>query len=260
MQLWFPQQIVEPFGLEFHMSRRLEKDILLSSAFSVDIDNIDARVSLNDIVLIQSIMAQRALILNSNSNSRDSGDESSAEAVALARSQMGSEQSEQYRPRGLTSYGGSSDPLSPSSYAEKTPPAQVQLTAYTIDVNVGCVKIVTINDFNGQNLPVLRTLLDGALFHADGVPQQLEGKGNFIFCAEFYNNHIALWEPLIDRWKPELKLTTNETGAIFEVFSKYTLQVSVTGQMLDRLLQTYSILLRSHEISPERRAEVFCEL
>ena len=138
MQLWFPQQIVEPFGLEFQLSRRLEKDVLLSSSFLVDVDSIDARVSLNDVVLFMSIINQRALTLHTTEERKKTEDKKAA---------LDWEKS--------TAVHCIDDFAASESKSMAATVAQ-HLTAYSVSVNIGVIKIVTINDFNGQNLPVLR--------------------------------------------------------------------------------------------------------
>ena len=78
--------------------------------------------------------------------------------------------------------------------------------------------------------------------------------------VQYFNPDIHLWEPFLEQWSPDLKFATSGSGSELLMISSSTLVFSITGIMLDRLLQTYSVLFRSEEDrvigSNDRREEV----
>ena len=56
-----------------------------------------------------------------------------------------------------------------------------------------------------------------------------------------------MWEPVIDRWYPSLSHTSWPQGSSIDIKSDRTLQLTVSGIMLERVLQTYSLFFHSEE-------------
>ena len=250
MLAWNPQPIVEPMGMELNLRRRTVNSVLLSSSLSVDVDNLYARVSINDILLAQSIMTRRSLTEPSKASSSASA---STTSTSSARSSLSntlvrrvSGKKEQGALEGveanavrITGTGGGTGVVG----EEETP-----CPSYTYSLNMGSLSLVGINDFNGQNMPVIRALLDGTTFFAEGEHQKMIGKGSLIASTYFYNPRLSLWESIMDRWHPSLSLTSWALGWGVEIKSEHTMQLTVSGIMLQSLLQTFSLFFRSSDI------------
>jgi hypothetical protein len=118
-----------------------------------------------------------------------------------------------------------------------------QVTTYSISFTVGFAKVVLVNDFNSKNLPIFQIFNESTLINIDGVPQHLEGIGHVSIGIDFYNAKFCCWEPCLETWKPELKVVSNTGGIVVELNSPQNLQFNLTGIMLQRLLQTYSVAL-----------------
>jgi hypothetical protein len=217
MQQWNPQSILEPMGMEFNLRRRTVNSLLLSSIMSIDMDNVNARVSINDIFLAQSIMTRKSLTEQAT--------------PILAPLQTG----------GQPSPGAESDPPTNASNGTEKELEGGPATSYIVSLNMGSLSLVGINDFNGQNVPVIRTLLDGTTFYAEGCQQRMQGDGSLIASADFYNPQLSVWEPILDRWHPSLSLISWTVGTSIEIKSDHTMQLTVSGIMLEKLLQTYSL-------------------
>ena len=71
-------------------------------------------------------------------------------------------------PDNVTPPLSSHDIEEPSSAGEGIGPAGNTAPSYTFSLNLGSMSWVGINDFNGQNVPVVRALLDGTTFYAEG--------------------------------------------------------------------------------------------
>ena len=70
----------------------------------------------------------------------------------------------------------------------------------------------------------------------------LFGDGDFYASADFYNQKLYMWEPILDRWHHIASVT--EDGEIkYNVKSDHTIQMTVSGIMLETLMKTYSLLL-----------------
>jgi hypothetical protein len=218
MARWNPMQVLEPFGVEFHMNKTKERDITTSVRIALDMDAIDGRVSLNDIMLAKAISA-RGLV-------GDKGISRAKEAEQLGRTALVAG-----KPAG-------------------TDTSVRPITAYGITVNVGTVTLVTINDFNGQNLPILKVSLSGTTFGLDGAIQTLQGSGSFLARVDYFNPKVFVWEPVIDPWFPTISVTSDMSGVNFEIAdSGSVFQTSITGTMLESLFQTIALLLEPEEPS-----------
>lgn len=194
------QSVLEPMGVEISLKKESIDGLLVSSAMSIDIDNVMLRVSTRDVALAQSIMTRRVLVepaaVKENSN------ETIGQAIE------------------------SPVLISPST---------------VLSVSMGSLSLVGINDFNGQNTPVVRLVLDGTHYNADGTGDVVSGEGSLTATAEFYNPKLSVWEPVLDKWRPSLSLTTWTVGSFLEIRSDHSLQLTVSGIMLERTLMTYSL-------------------
>jgi hypothetical protein len=213
-----PQPILEPMGIEFNLKKKYANDLLLSSAMSLDLDNVTMRVSTKDIALAQSIMTRRVLFQPA--------------APTLPPTET-------------------TDPT--AALLEEDAPIVASPTVST-SVNMGCLSLVAINDFNGQNVPVLRFILDGTKYMADGNEEVSSGEGSLSAIAEFYNSRLSVWEPILDKWHPSVTVTTWTTGSYIDIRADQTLQLTVSGIMLEKILQTYYLFFE--EDSCTHREEV----
>lgn len=204
-----PQSILEPMSFEVNLRKTSMDNILLASVMSLEVDNVKMRVSTKDIALAQSIMTRRVLF------------EPSAP------------------PRDIPIPIPDTGPVE-----DKAEEAEVQ-TFYpssALSVNMGSFSLVGINDFKGQNVPVVRFTLDDTNYHSESKENISSGEGSLKASAEFYNPQLSLWEPILDRWHPSLSLVTWPLGTVVEITSEATMQLTVSGIMLEKLMQTYSLL------------------
>lgn len=237
MLLWHPQPIVEPMGLELHLRRRTLNSVLVSSIMSIDVDSVNARVSINDVVLAQNILTRRSLTeapptLAPPQSAPAPASGSGPGAISRIRKQS-------------TASETLPDNNNSSPMREQEGPSP----SYTISLNMGSLSLVGINDYNGQNVPVIRALLDGTTFYAEGSQYKTQGEGSLIASTDFYNPRLSVWEPMIDRWHPSLSYTSWTVGSSIELRSDHTMQLTVSGTMLEVLLQTYSLFFRMDDVA-----------
>ena len=222
------QPILEPIGMEYNQRKTSENGRLISSSMSIDIGNMTMRVSTKDITLAQSIMTRRVLIEPSTATT--------GKGTAICNESM--------------KEGLSTDVISPSAELISSSSSEDISTfssSHTISYNMGCLSLVGINDINGRNLPIIRCTLENTTFHAEGSDQLMTGEGSLAISADFYNSRLSVWEPMIDKWKPILSHTSWALGSLIDIRSVNTLQLTVSGAMLERLLKTYSLFFHSKD-------------
>lgn len=230
MAAWYPQPIIDPMGMEFNLRRRSMNSVVLSSIMSIDLDRVDARVSISDMMLAESILTRRSLI--EPPPTPPTSTPIQATDTTVKKESSTSEKTQ--NPGGKISSGEDTPGPPPS---------------FSMSLNMGAISLVGINDYNGQNVPLVRTTLYGCTFFAEGNELTTRGEGSVIMSADFYNPKISVWEPIMDRWHPSLSLTLWALGSSVEIKSDHTMQLSVSGAMLGVLLQAYSSVFRSQNVT-----------
>jgi hypothetical protein len=130
---------VEPTGVDINIKRALLGQSVLTTNITLNIDNVSAKISVNDIVLANSILNK------ANSKSIDSQKES-----------IGNQKENSRRRSSTTS--SNLVPI-PTNLA-------VDSTVYDSIGQVGSFSLVFINDFNTQIRPVVRLSLERTDFRA----------------------------------------------------------------------------------------------
>ena len=223
---------VEPTGIELHINRKLEAATVLSTTVSLDVDVVTAKISVNDVVLANSILS-RANIANADGSNGKVG---TGTGTGVGTGVGNSPQHSRGRSSTTSSVVPSILPI------QKGECSQEAVTIYDFVGQLGCISLVAINDFNGQTLPILRILLDRCDFRAGGKVEDVTGEGSFQISAEHYNTKVAVWEPLIERWGPKISVISNVlSGTIVEVISDSTLQVDVSGAMVKTFSQVSNL-------------------
>ena len=174
---------------------------------------------MNDLVLAKSVFTRR-------STSDDQASKQANEAL-LQQHQMHQLQQE-------------------SKYQLRQEPLQLNntnLTNHTFTFNLGRISLVALNDFQGNNTPVARMLLEESKFCIAKGQGMLFGDGDFFASADFYNQQLNIWEPILDRWHPTLQIVTEDSEIKYNVKSDHTMQMTVSGIMLETLMKSYSLLL-----------------
>lgn len=216
------QSLLEPLGIEFHLRRRsFLNGFSFYNHLSVDIDSVHARVSLGDIMLAQSILTRRLLV-----------DKETTKTINAARASSGE---------------GSQGP---SSTSPSNRPDWLQLPednpSLSIAVHSGIVSLTAVNDHNGQNVPLLKMVLEGSTFSADGfLDGKFLGEGSLVAAADIYNSKLSVWEPFLEKWKPTLIINAmfgaKAPSLSCELKADHTLQLTLSGMMIEKMLEVASL-------------------
>jgi hypothetical protein len=198
-----PHQIIEPAGVDIHLGTASENDVTLLKHFKCSTDNFRGRVSLNDIVLTTSILARAKL----------------TEGKAKKKTKVKKDKKKKKKKKSDGAAEANSDAAT----------IFLTLTMYKIDLNIGRISLVLLNDFNNQNVPLFKMCLDQSDFNAEGSKQHMEGSGSLLLSADNYNLAATCWEPIIEPWQPTLIFSKDFNGTRFTLQSENTLQVNISG-------------------------------
>jgi hypothetical protein len=220
MQHWHPLPILEPFGMDFHMKTHQLAGNMISSSISLDIDDIKARVSMNDVMLAQSILMRKSL-----SNATVPTNNSDGTKKEDSAKQNTSNDEEQPRP----------------------------MTSMTICF--GTLTFIAINDYGGKNVPVVRLQIEDAKYVTESQleSQHATGEASFGLSADFYNADLSVWEPIIELWRPTFNSLASGSSSHFEINSDGDLQFTVTSTFLETLLQSYTQLLACEDVTEREK-------
>ena len=228
MTHWSPQPVLEPLGVEYNMRRESVDGQVVRSNVTIGTDNANARVSISDLALSQSIFLRRSPI---DTSSVPRGRPSTTALPSAVPPRPGTASSQ-------PPVSDNSETTSPGAIGS---PRQAPSTSFSF--HLGMISLVAVNDFNGQNVPVARMLLEETKFSILREDDQMHGEGDVFATADFFNSVLSVWEPILDRWHPELSIKSGSEGIVYDIKSDHTMQITVSGIMLETLLQTYSLLL-----------------
>lgn len=202
-------RIIEPLGIEVHLNHSNVKGKLLSMQVAVSCDEIGLRVSLNDIILVQSIFARVGESVSSSKRLV----EVDMESTAATSSNQVALQGE-------------------------------NLTMYTIRVNLGKLNFILVNDYQGQNNPLIRFDAHHGEFDCSGAIIGLEGEGALSMVAEYYNSSLGCWEPVMEKWKPHVSFKKDLNGVALHLTYMRLIQLNVSGELLKCIVGALNLLER----------------
>ena len=240
--------LVEPTGMELHIKRHLEGLAVLTTTASLDADVVSVKISLNDVVLANSILSRANKVMPIVKQGSENGGQGLGSGMGSGKGQeSGSKNVTPSRGRSSTS---STNPLSPPTPApaighaltsSSTTDLVVQSTLYDLVAQLRSVSLVLINDFNHQNIPILKASLVHSDCRVGGRVGSLEGEGSFQVMAAYYNTAVAVWEPLLEQWGPTIAVTSSDTDTHVEVVSDSTIQIDVSGAMVKSFSQVLNL-------------------
>lgn len=210
-----PLQIIDPTGFDIHFNQSVMKDTVLSVGLSVMLDEIRIKVSFHDLLLANSILQN---VLTSKKITNKSSKPSSVSNTPALNSTGSSKDSGKGRRSGLN------------------------LTLYNITFNSDVISVMIIDDYNGQNLPVVRVDISDLAFSITGPGVELAGSSCMRVGADYYNFNVATWEPIIEPWMPSAEVMLDLHGMKIDISSSKTLQVNISGVMMRNIIQYLSAL------------------
>ena len=232
MSEWKQKFVLQPVDIECHCKRKSVDSVLESSHFTIEMDNVDARLSFHDLVLASTILSRRALI---ESTPAPKSKPSSAVEVRNKKSAHTIyDRAESY----------SMDEEAPARQRSHSKLSSSPLISYRFGLS--SLVLVTVNDFDGQNIPILKMSLEETKVSYEQDKFSSHGEGSVDLSLDFYNSKINLWEPLLERWLPTLRVYSQRGTQTIEISSNQTLQLTVSGIMLETLMRSYTLLFQQY--------------
>ena len=217
MSMWQPHQILSPVRVEAGLSQTFSFGKLMTITSCVNIDEVNLNLSLNDILLIQSILLRRSLSVPA-STTIESPDSSQSNIHRNGDNQKIQE------PQGLV------------------------LVKVVFNMRTTIVKLV--NDFHGYNNAILRLSMEETAFKVDGFVQDMTGSGFVTVKIDYFNPLIVEWEPLLETWQPELEVSSNTQEVKITSTTHQTLQLNITSTLLEMISSTYAMLVTYNSMIP----------
>lgn len=246
MMRWYPQPILEPVEVEVHLKKRSVDGVTRMMNAHVELDNVNAQVSFNDILLAQSILSRRILSEAPPAGSNPEPPTPAPPPVAVNTPAAVAEACGEDDPEDGTLPQSSGNVNQPALL----PPAEPSVMSFQF--GMGTLAMVIINDFNGQSTPIIKTSISNSHFGMESVGPSVSGDGALDAKVDFFNPRLSSWEPILDMWQPTARIYSMNDSKIFEVKSNYTMQLTVSGIILETLLRSYSLFFHELDLLGER--------
>lgn len=241
MQVWNPLPILEPFDVEMHFKRNKVNEQTIYTSLQVEMDAVEAKLSFNDVHLAHSIFSRRSLVDKSNSAPSPSSTTSTPRADNTNAGIHGSTSTES-----LQSVEGDDVNEDNRNTSLSLDTSNFQIPSLMVRFGLGSLSVVLINDFAATSIPVVKLTADETNFFLEGTGK-LKGEGSTLLKIDYFNSPILIWEPVLESWRPTLTIQSEGNRHLCEISSDHTMQVSLSGAMLQTLLKTYTLFIHDEE-------------
>ncbi|CAM9746353.1 unnamed protein product, partial [Discosporangium mesarthrocarpum] len=123
------------------------------------------------------------------------------------------------------------------------------MTTVAIKAGLRSTRVVLINDYEGQGVPVLRFSTEMVKVDGSGFLQDLSIVASARVESSFFNIKVVRWEPLIEPWVLRVKLSSEEAKEskgvrrmTLKVSSNQVLVFCLTSQFMETFLSSYWML------------------
>lgn len=235
--------ILEPLGVELFLKRESVDKVAMFTKISIEHDSINARLSFNNLLLAQSILSRRSLVSEEEKGVKP---EPKSDNFGKAVKQI---------PKLTRTNSAVRGNRSRSSSAITRP-------QMLFDLNLTSFHIIVINDFNNQNVPIMRLFSDNCKVSTEYFPAYLRNEaalschGSVETKIDYYNSPLTVWEPVLDSWRPTLDVTSSGISYSLVIKSEHTMQLTVSGIMLETLLRSYSLFFHNIDLNDHDESEV----
>jgi hypothetical protein len=235
-------RIIEPTAFQLHLNQQIMSNIPLLLDVSFCAEDIFIRASLNDIVLTTKIVKRLtdrpdpgfAEMQDVSVRDKSAGKTTSSTAFTTANEKQQQLQQEQEQGSSTLNTSDSGSGKNDQQNQQKQGIQQQQLTIYRVRAVLSKTQVVLINDYNGQNNPLIKLEAIQTDFSLNGAVVDLVGEGHVDLFGDYYNSDLALWEPIFERWRPVIRLESSTMGGKggkeLKVWSDNMIQINVTGK------------------------------
>lgn len=240
-------QVLEPFTSEFSATLLSSKGSLRSAKLNVMVEAVQTRLSYTDMMLFKRI-ADRAnaayqkisSVLPKNKDEDDGSESGGGSMVSFLP--------ETYQDtRGPRTGKREAARVAAVKAATKAGVQPSTMAAVSFSASCSMARVVLVNDYEGQGVPVLRFSSRGLKAEGNGYKEDYSMEVSGVTEVEFFNLKVVKWEPLTEQWRPVL---TAAVGLDFK--GGMTIQIklaceevvlfSVTSDFMESFLSTYWML------------------
>jgi hypothetical protein len=208
----------------------------MACSLNVHFEKIVAKVSLNDIVLVSSILSRSTSFLNKQQQETVNDDE---DIDDKKNSIEDSKKILQANSKELIAIVDKDVNAINNKEEKKNQEPTLKKTKYIFKMQFPCIQFYLINDFNLQNTPIAKVLLDTIEYKINGDLTDLKGIGSLIVNCDYYNAKLLHYEPFIESFQPTIFIEkSNTTGFAIEISSKSTLQMNISGEFVNCIYRT----------------------
>ena len=234
IKTWLTRRVLEPFSIEYHLKRKQRNSQVIKTSMSGDVDCLKVLISLNDIMLFQTILSQRSYL------------------ESYSKREASTPPSTPYTPSSVANTTGKSDVVltKVGVSTPSTPAAANDPVVFTLNVNMGPGALTIVDEVLGaSHIPLLRFNVNDLTFYAERTLASLTtGEGHIAMQADFYNSKLQVWEPLVEPWQMGLSLRSSAIdGTSVTISSTEELQVNISAVLLSTVL---SVVASASTTSP----------
>ena len=255
-----PRCVCEKFSADFHATRRLEQGIVLAANIALRMSDITAELSLENMHILDSILSRRVLTGLAPSKqihnvtycifgARDGKAGTQVDIYVLALS-MGNLTITAVNDLVPAFTQGAAEAGAEAARERRAHPGDKK-AAYPARDHRKYPNLLRVQfsgaSFHGNGALHPRLLVNNVATHLEVDVHHVEGSGFLVASLDFFNPHVRLWEPVVELWRPELLVKKGHQGMLIEVTAPRTLQINLSGRMIDGVMKAYSLLLQRAE-------------
>ncbi|KAG5176382.1 hypothetical protein JKP88DRAFT_265414 [Tribonema minus] len=216
------------------------------------LDEFEARVSYMDVMLIvgfvqAAVPAAAAMASSAGGGDAGSGDddeisdnEDAPEPVAKGEGEEGEEEDEEDWLDMEATLPAVSEDANEDADAGTEPKT---LTSLQVEVDWSLARIILVNDYQGQGVPVINGTMSDMNIHGSGFVNDFEAFAKVDLEARFFNARVARWEPLVEHWPLHSAMSMKEGGRYkLALQADELLIINATENFLMTMLTTYRTL------------------
>lgn len=105
-----------------------------------------------------------------------------------------------------------------------------------------------INDFNGRNIPLIETFVSDIQAEVKNWSSTMDAKASLSLAANYFNNSIVEFEPLLEDWKVELQVIKADNPQLaIKLSSDTMLNLNVSNAFIESLGAVMDVLNKDYE-------------
>lgn len=236
-------RLLDNFDLALSMDSRVSETSSLTS-IEIDVEPLVLRVSLRDILMIQSVV-NKAIELSSQQSSTPSKNDT--KSIASSQRRQDSMASSSNTIDSLTKAPKTTTKTDDSSTVDAKPPqrledAELVVAKESLRADFAGLQIILIGD--AHSLPMLDLNVSKFAVDMRDWSGDMHGSTLLDMYINYYNLSRSHWEPLIDPWSVQFRMESSTAPSRFNatISSKKRLELNVTTTLIETGIAAMSLI------------------